>query len=57
MFYYCSHLKEIKITNFKIDKVTNMKSMFLGCDSLGKWYNTVFKSLSKSKHINSNEEN
>ena len=57
MFYYCSHLKEIKITNFKIDKVTNMKSMFLGCDSLGKWYNTVFKSLSKSKNINSNEEN
>ena len=34
MFWGCSSLKELNVTNFNTNKVTNMKGMFLGCSSL-----------------------
>ena len=33
MFYGCSSLKDINISNFKYNKVINMKSMFYGCSN------------------------
>ena len=36
MFYDCSHLKEIDLTNFITNKVTNMAYMFSGCHNLKK---------------------
>ena len=34
MFYKCSSLHEINLSNFKTQKVTNMKCMFSDCSSL-----------------------
>ena len=34
MFYGCSSLKEINLTNFNTNDVTNMNHMFYGCSSL-----------------------
>ncbi len=34
MFYECKFLKEIDLSNFNTDKVTNIGSMFRGCESL-----------------------
>ena len=34
MFYLCSSLKELKITNYNTYIITNMSSMFYGCSSL-----------------------
>ena len=34
MFSCCSSLKELNVTNFNTDKVTNMFFMFKGCSSL-----------------------
>ena len=34
MFYGCSSLKELFLTNFNTNKVTNMEGMFFDCSSL-----------------------
>ena len=34
MFYGCVSLKEINLSNFNTDNVTNMEEMFYGCESL-----------------------
>ena len=34
MFWGCSTLEEIYLSNFKTNKVTNMRAMFSGCSSL-----------------------
>ena len=34
MFYECSSLEELNLSNFNTNKVTNMYGMFLGCSSL-----------------------
>ena len=34
MFYECSSLKELNLTNFNTNKVSNMFGMFWGCLSL-----------------------
>ena len=34
MFYGCSSLKEINLTNFNTNDVINMSHMFYGCSSL-----------------------
>ena len=34
MFYNCSSLKELDLSNFNTSKVTNMDSMFFNCSSL-----------------------
>ena len=34
MFYGCSALKELKLSNLNTNKVTNMSNMFYGCSSL-----------------------
>ena len=36
MFYKCSSLKEINLSNFNTNNVTNMSYMFLGCEKLTK---------------------
>ena len=43
MFSYCSSLKELKLTNFNNDNVTNMQGMFFGCSSLKELNLTNFK--------------
>ena len=34
MFYNCSSLKELDLSNFNTNNVTNMSYMFFGCSSL-----------------------
>ena len=34
MFYECSSLTKLDLSNFNTQNVTNMKKMFLGCSSL-----------------------
>ena len=34
MFYGCSSLQELDLSNFNITKVSQMDDMFKGCDSL-----------------------
>ena len=34
MFWGCSSLKELNLSNFNTSKVTNMESMFSNCNSL-----------------------
>ena len=34
MFYECSSLKELNLSNFNTNNVTNMSHMFYGCSSL-----------------------
>ena len=34
MFYECSSLKKINLSNFNANNVTNMSGMFEGCSSL-----------------------
>ena len=34
MFYKCSSLKELNLSNFNTNKVTYMRYMFYGCSSL-----------------------
>ena len=36
MFYECSSLKDINLSNFNTNNVTNMNCMFYGCSSLNK---------------------
>ena len=36
MFFGCSLLKELNLSNFNTDNVTNMRTMFCGCSSLKK---------------------
>ena len=34
MFYICSSLKELNVSSFNTNNVTNMSQMFSGCSSL-----------------------
>ena len=34
MFYNCSKLEKINLSNFDTSSVTDMKEMFYGCESL-----------------------
>ena len=34
MFYLCSSLKELNLSNFNTNNVTDMNGMFSGCSSL-----------------------
>jgi len=45
MFYVCSSLKDLNISNFKIKKETNIENIFKGCVSLKKDFinNTIQK--------------
>ena len=43
MFYGCSSLRELNLSNFVTDKVTNMISLFYGCSSLKELKLTNFK--------------
>jgi len=43
MFWGCSELKEINLTSFKTDKVTDMSYMFWGCSGLKEINLTSFK--------------
>ena len=42
MFFCCSSLKELNLTNFNTDNVTNMSYMFCGCRSLNELNLTNF---------------
>ena len=33
MFIECSSLKELNLSNFKINNMTNIRSLFLGCSN------------------------
>ena len=48
MFNKCSSLKELDISNFSTNNVTNMKGMFHGCSSLNEINLSNF-STNKSK--------
>ena len=46
MFYGCSSLKELNISNFNTNKVTTMYSMFYGCtDKLRKKITQQYKNI------------
>ena len=34
IFHNCSSLKSLEISNWNLNKVTNLESMFSGCESL-----------------------
>ena len=42
MFFWCSSLNELNITNFNTNNVTDMDYMFSGCKSLKELYLTNF---------------
>ena len=48
MFYECSYLKELNISNFYTNNVTNMSDMFYGCSDELK---SKIKKQNKSKFI------
>ncbi len=41
MFNYCNSLTNIDLSNFNTQNVTNMSSMFDGCNSLIKKYKLI----------------
>ena len=45
MFYDCSSLKELNLSNFKTNNETNMSYMFFYCSSLKELNLNIFKTM------------
>ena len=57
MFYECSSLKELNLSNFNTNNVTDMSGMFRGClDELKLKIKSQFKNI-KEEIKNNNDEN
>ena len=50
MFYYCSSLKELNLSNFNTNNVTDMSYMFAGCSSLKELNLTRFNTNNVTKY-------